>query len=78
MKSSRIVDALKSTIRPPIVRVGGFKFIRFHARRINRSPLLPKAAACAWAYTGSKPGCKEGQAPQSRGFQFLERGRLFV
>ncbi len=43
MKSSRIVDALKNTVQPPIVRVGEFKFIRFHARRINGATLLPRA-----------------------------------
>ncbi len=58
MKSSRIVDALKNTIQPTIVRAGGFKFIRFHAQRINGSPLLPKAARCVWADIWSKTGSK--------------------
>ncbi len=40
MKSSRIANALKSTVQPKIVRVGEFKFIRFNANRIYGSPTV--------------------------------------
>lgn len=78
MKSSRIVDALKNTVQPTIVRAGGFKFIRFNANRIDGSLGLCRTRTCLDSLcVRSRLGRKQCQSSQCWGFQFVEFRRFY-